>query len=152
MRVRHELPRNWWFLPNDDFIVSWCIGSRVDLVSSWRNQVYDFYSLSSLITLPCQHFAYVTNHLTRIETIINAPLELPSVTSSSGGKKEVPELPTCQQALMAVAVGGQGYPRRRWFTGWLALKLILVIYYIVLAFWNRARAVYTTRGDPWKIH
>ena len=77
MGVRYELSRNWWFLPNDDFMVSWCIGSRVDLVSSWRNQVYDFCSLSSLITLPCQHFAYVASHLMRIETIINAPLELP---------------------------------------------------------------------------
>jgi hypothetical protein len=78
MGVRHELPRNWWFLPNDDFMVSWCIGSRVDLISSWRNHFYDFCSLSSLITLPCQHFAYVTSHLMRIETIINTPLGLPS--------------------------------------------------------------------------
>jgi len=77
MGVRHELPRNWWFLPNGDFMVSWCIGSRVDLVSSWRNHFYDFCSLSSLITLPCQHFAYVASHLMRIETIINAPLGLP---------------------------------------------------------------------------
>ena len=77
MGVRHELPRNWWFLPNGDFMVSWCIGSRVDLVSSWRNHFYDFCSLSSLITLPCQHFAYVASHLMRIETIINTPLGLP---------------------------------------------------------------------------
>ena len=27
-------PRNGWFLPNGDFMVSWCIGSREDLVSS----------------------------------------------------------------------------------------------------------------------
>ena len=77
MGVRHELPRNWWFLPNGDFMVSWCIGSRVDLVSSWRNNFYDFCSLSSLITLPYQHFAYVASHLMRIETIINTPLGLP---------------------------------------------------------------------------
>ena len=77
MGVRHELPRNWWFLPNGDFMVSWCIGSRVDLVSSWRNHFYDFCSLSSLITLPHQRFAYVASHLMRIETIINAPLGLP---------------------------------------------------------------------------
>ena len=77
MGVRHELPRNWWFLPNGDFMVSWCIGSREDLISSWGNHFYDFCSLSSLIMLPCQRFAYVTSHLMRIETIINTPLGLP---------------------------------------------------------------------------
>jgi len=34
MGVRHELHKNWWFLPNGNFMVSWCIGSRVDLISS----------------------------------------------------------------------------------------------------------------------
>jgi hypothetical protein len=87
MEVRHELPKNWWFLPNGDFMVSWCIGSRVDLISSWRNHFYDFCSLSSLITLPCQHFAYIASHLTKIKTIINAPLGLPLLASTrSGGK------------------------------------------------------------------
>ena len=74
MGVWHEPPGNWWFLSNGDFMVSWCIGSREDLISSWRNNFYDFCSLSSLITLPYQHFTYVVSHLIRIETIINIPL------------------------------------------------------------------------------
>ena len=77
MRVRHELPRNWWFLPNGDFMIFWYIGSREDIISSRENHFYDFCSLSSLITLSCQRFAYVARHLMRIETIINTPLELP---------------------------------------------------------------------------
>ena len=72
MGVRHELPKNWWFLPNGDFMISWCIGSRVDLISPRGNHFYNFCSLSSLITLLCQHFAYVASHLMRIETIVSA--------------------------------------------------------------------------------
>ena len=77
MGVWHEPPENWWFLPNDDFMVSLCIGSRVDLISSWGNHFYYFCSFSSLITLPCQHFTYVISHLIRIKTIINISLGLP---------------------------------------------------------------------------
>ena len=92
MGVRYELSRNWWFLPNGDFMVSWYIGSRVNLISSRRNYFYDFCSISSLITLPCQHFNYVASHLIRIKIIINISLGLPlgvmekiADTKTSGG-------------------------------------------------------------------
>jgi hypothetical protein len=45
-------PRNRWFLPNGDFIISSCIGSTKDVVSHPRNDFLRFLSLSSLIGLP----------------------------------------------------------------------------------------------------
>ena len=55
-----------------------------------RKPFLEFFSLSSLITLPCQRFAYVASHLMRIETIINTPLGLPLSS------------PTCNQRCAAL--------------------------------------------------
>jgi hypothetical protein len=55
------------------------LGTRVDSVSIRRKEtIFSLLSPSSLIRLPCQHFAYVASHLIEIETIINSSLVLPS--------------------------------------------------------------------------
>jgi hypothetical protein len=65
------------FLPIGDSLVSTRIGSRVDVVPCTRNGFLSFRSLSSLISMPCHHFAEVASHLMKIETAVNIPLGLP---------------------------------------------------------------------------
>jgi len=47
------------------------------MISSRGNHFYDFCSISSLIMLLCQYFAYMASYLIRIEIIINASLGQP---------------------------------------------------------------------------
>ena len=65
--------------------ISWFLGA-LDQEKTWflheETTSRIFCYLSSLITLPCQRFAYVASYLMRIETIINVPLELPLASTS----------------------------------------------------------------------
>ena len=74
---RCETPRNWWFLPNANFIVSSGLGSRVDVVSPVGNGFFYFSSLSSLTRLPCQHFCLVGKLFNRYRNHHQCLLGLP---------------------------------------------------------------------------
>jgi hypothetical protein len=65
------------FLPNENPMVSTCVGTKEDVVPCRRNNFFDSASLSSLISRICHHFADVASHLMKMETTINVPLGLP---------------------------------------------------------------------------
>jgi hypothetical protein len=73
------------FLPNVFLVVSPCFDSRIDVVPSPGNDFFIPPSLTSLNQLPHQQKVEISRQLIAIETIVNAPLGLPSGGPSAPG-------------------------------------------------------------------